>query len=54
MNNVDKTIYNIGYKNGFDDGLKAARDCSNCEYIKKCEDDIQKTDYCPNANMRYR
>ncbi len=49
---LERVIYKLGYQDGFEDGLIAAKMCSNCEYICKCQDDPQKTDYCPNAKLR--
>ena len=45
-------FYKTGYQDGFDDGLKCANECRSCEYIGKCEDDPQKTDYCPSSKLR--
>jgi hypothetical protein len=53
-NNESRIAYKLGYQDGFEDGLIAARMCANCEYISKCQDDPQKTDYCPNAKLRER
>ncbi len=54
FNSTEQMMYKLGYQYGFEDGLIAAKKCSGCEYIGKCEDDPQKTDYCPNAKMRER
>lgn len=50
--NENQAIYKCGYQDGFEDGLVAARQCRSCEYINECQDDPQKTDYCPNAKLR--
>ena len=52
MNDV-QTGYKIGYTDGFGDGMKAARQCLNCEYAPHCDTDSdQKMDYCPNVIAR--
>ncbi len=50
--NENRIIYKVGYQDGFEDGLEASKQCRGCEYIQKCQDDPQKTDYCPNVKVR--
>jgi hypothetical protein len=52
MDNMNKTYYKIGYESGFEEGLIAAKYCSNCEHIQQCQDDDKKTDYCHYAKSK--
>lgn len=50
MDNVQQAFAKLGYKRGFDDGLKAAQHCRQCELIDQCEEnEDSKTDFCPYA-----
>jgi hypothetical protein len=51
MNKKEQTIYDLGYKQGFDDGLNCATKCANCEHITDCPDD-SKADYCPYSTLK--
>jgi hypothetical protein len=46
-------IYKKGYVEGFDDGIEAAKHCSNCELVKRCPDDDKAGFKCPYVHFRY-
>ena len=49
---IERLERKLGYQDGFDDGLQAARYCASCEYCPKCQDDNSKTIYCPYSKLK--